>query len=202
MLSYQSFRTGSWAGGLLLLASVTFAQTPPATQPTPSQTPPASPSTPGTEPKTTTDQRTDYQGSGSPITVTGCVQRADATSSSTGAGGFVLKPSRSASSSSSTSTTSPSSSSSSATSSMGQEYQLMAGSSGVSLADHVGHMVEVRGTVAAGATPGSSASSPSSADPTRPGSTQPGQSTSSATPAAGLSLNVTSVRMISSSCTQ
>ena len=72
---------------------------------------------------------------------------------------------------------------------MGQEFQLLPGSSSVQLADHVGHQVEVTGTFGSpsaspssgtttGTTGSPSGTGTSSATPGRPGSTQPGQATS------------------------
>ena len=91
----------------------------------------------------------------------------------------------------------------------------MAGSSSVQLADHVGHQVEVTGTFGSpsasptsgtttGTTGSPSGTGTSSAEPGRPGSTQPGQSTSpsASNMNSGTSFNVTSVRMLSASCPQ
>ena len=210
-------RTGLWTGGLMLSASIALAQAPPPPSPqTPSSQTPSS-SAPTTEPSQAASST--Y---GSPVTITGCVQQA--TSSSAGAGGFVLKNSsgrgatpNSGSSSSNPSSTYPSTTSPSSTSpsTMGQEFQLSPGSSSVQLADHVGHQVEVTGTFGSpsaspssgtttGTTGSPSGTGTSSATPGRPGSTQPGQATSpsASNMATTTSFNVTSVRMLSASCPQ
>jgi hypothetical protein len=209
----RMIRTGVWAGGLMLSASVAAAQAPPP----PSPQPPSSQTPSSPTPTAAPDQATSST-YGSPVTITGCVQQA--TGSSAGAGdGFVLRNAsgRSGSSSSSPSSTYPSSTSPSSTSpsTMGQEFQLMPGSSSVQLADHVGHQVEVTGTFgspsaspASGTTTGTTGSpsgtGTSSATPGRPGSTQPGQATSPSASNMGTttSFNVTSVRMLSASCPQ
>ncbi len=209
------FGTGAWTSGVVLAASMAFAQTPPTTQPASPQTP----STPSTSSPTTSGDQSTSSSYGSPVTITGCVQRADSSASGTGGSGFVLKSTGSGSSSSSPSSGSPTSSStpsstgspSSPSSTTGQEYQLMAGSSSVQLADHVGHQVEVTGTMGSGASPSSSGTTgstsgtgTSSTTPSQPGSTQPGQATSPAASSmsAGSTFNVTSVRMVSASCPQ
>jgi hypothetical protein len=212
----RTTRIGLWAGGVVLSTSVAFAQNPsPSAQTPSSQTPPS------TAPTTTaTDQATSTYGS--PVTITGCVQQATGSSAGSGSGGFVLRnasgrgaTSNSGASSSAPSSTSPSAASSSS-STMGQEFQLMPGSSSVQLADHVGHQVEVTGTfgspLASSTTPSTTTGttgSPSGTDtsssaPGRPSSTQPGQATSPSASNIGTSTSftVTSVRMLSATCPQ
>ena len=220
MSTTRTIRIGLWAGGVVLSTSVAFAQNPPSPQTPSSQTPSSQtpPSTAPTTTATTTDQATSTYGS--PVTFTGCVQQA--TGSSAGAGsGFVLKnasgrgaTSNSGASSSAPSSTSPSATSSSST--MGQEFQLMPGSSSVQLADHVGHQVEVTGTFSSpsaspmtpstttGTAGSTSGTGTSSTAPGRPGSTQPGQATSpsASNMSTSTSFTVTSVRMLSATCPQ
>jgi hypothetical protein len=218
MSTTRTIRIGLWAGGVVLSTSVAFAQTPPSPQ-TPSSQTPSAQTPPSTAPTTTaTDQATSTYGS--PVTITGCVQQA--TGSSAGASaGFVLKNAsgRGATSSSGASSSAPSSTSPSATpssSTMGQEFQLMPGSSSVQLADHVGHQVEVTGTFSSpsaspmtpstttGTAGSTSGTGTSSTTPGRPGSTQPGQATSpsASNMSTATSFTVTSVRMLSATCPQ
>jgi hypothetical protein len=82
---------------------------------------------------------------------------------------------------------------------MGREIKLMA-ASGVNLAEHVGHQVEVRGRFS-----GAGGSSSSDPRPSPAGSPAAGQSGSipdrPAGDRAGRALTVSSVRMVSASCT-
>jgi hypothetical protein len=215
MKTTRTIRIGLWAGGVVLSTSVAFAQNPAPSPQTPSSQTPSS-TTPTT---TATDQAISTYGS--PVTITGCVQQATGSSAGASSGGFVLRnasgrgaTSNSGASSSAPSSTSPSSTPSSST--IGQEFQLMPGSSSVQLADHVGHQVEVTGTFGSpsaspmtpstttGTTGSPSGTGTSSTTPGRPGSTQPGQATSPSASNMGTSTSftVTSVRMLSATCPQ
>ena len=216
-MSISGMIKSGWTSGLVLSASVAFAQTPsPSTPQTPSSQTPSTETPSSQTPSTSSPATTAQSGStyGSPVTVTGCVQQATGSSAGAG-GGYVLRNSSGRGSSSSSSTASSSTTTSPSASAAGQDVQLMAGSSSVQLADHVGHQVEVTGTYGSpsasptsgtttGTTGSPSGTGTSSASPGRPGSTQPGQSTSpsASNMTTGTSFNVTSVRMLSASCPQ
>jgi hypothetical protein len=139
-----------------------------------------------------------------PITVTGCLQKADsmsggatgtsgtATSSASGSERFVLANARMGSGSSGSAGTSGTSGTSGATtggsSASGSTYALEGTAS--ELSPHVGHEVEIRGRVE------SSSSSSSSSTPTTAGGTSSATSSSSS----NQRLRVESVKMVSSSC--
>jgi hypothetical protein len=151
------------------------------------------------------------------VTATGCLARADSrgsssesaapgASASSAGGGFVLKNATigtSGSSGAGVSASSPGSAGSTAGAGAGaasgrgmggREIRLMA-SSGVNLEEHVGHQVEVRGKLSS---VGSASTGPSST------STTPPRESGAGTPAGasgGETMTVSSVRMVSASCT-
>ncbi len=171
MFTARIARTGTWAGGMLLAATVAFAQTPPPASPTTPPTP-ASPVNP-----VTTPQAPASNNQTSPVTITGCVQKAD---SSTSAGlGYVLKNGVLGGSGATTGA---------ASATAGPDYNLTSTTTGVQLGDHVGHQVEVKGVLM----PSGGAAAQSSA--------QPGSTLGSTAAAAAQTLTVTSVKMLSSTC--
>jgi hypothetical protein len=181
-------------GAIAVAGTLTLsAQTP--TPPTPrAQTPTPSPSTPSR-----TDDKT--------MTLTGCLKAQDASmdagrpasapsSGTAAAGKFVLTTVEGNSmATSKPDATTPGSTMPSASNAGGKQYALTAGA-GVNLAAHVNHQVRVTGTLDAAA----------KADPTKPSSTaRPGEASPSGDrmgmDKAWPTLAVTSVTMISSSCT-
>lgn len=172
--------------GVFAIAGLTAAAQSPTTQP-------------GSSPQ--------RSGTGSSMTVTGCLtspggSSSSAASSSAAGAQYILTNAESGSgaSSSSPSATPPSSSPSASRAGSGTSYVLKAEGSSANLSEHVGHKIQVTGTLDSGS---ESSTSPSSPGSTQPGSTAPsGQSGASRSAGAmGMqTLKVTNVTMISSSC--
>lgn len=171
-------RSGIYAGGMLLAATLAFAQTPPPPSPTAPPTP-ASPVNPVTPPQAPASSMQT-----TPVTITGCVQRADGAVSS--GLGFVLKNGVVANSAAATTGTATT------PAAVGVDYSLVTIASTVQLADHIGHQVEVKGALMPGGLGSNSAQAGNSA--------QSGNTTASTTAAGTQTLTVTSVRMLSSTC--
>lgn len=167
--------------------------------------------------------------SGRTVTVTGCLQSWDGSSSTVGRSGTTpSRPESSATSSaaggqfiltnvqqgsSSDSASSTSSASSASSSAAAQTYVVSAGSSGVNLSQHLNHKVQITGTtISARAGSSGSGTTDQSATADRPGSSSspgsssaPGSASASArgtaTPASAMpTLNVTSIKMVSANC--
>jgi hypothetical protein len=179
-----------WSGTCAALtvgfAAVVMAQNPPSQAPPQNSTPPGSQST-----------RSTQSSSARMMTITGCLQRGSdsatgtsgsaSSSRSASSGDFILtNASMGAASASSTAGTTGSSSASSqarSASGAGTQYRLDADAS--KLTPHVGHKVEVTGTLDSSASPGASSAA--------------GSSTSTAAMSAPR-LKVDSVKMVSSTC--
>jgi hypothetical protein len=157
-----------------------------------------------TSPPTSSQTRSSSQSAANQVTVTGCIQRATATPGATGTTGSTSTSSSSSGSnyiltnatpagsgSSSSSATSPSTAGTSGSGAMHATYRLDADDS--KLSAHVGHKVEITGTLES-ASSSSSSSSPSTSPST--------SSSSSASSMSGPQLKVESVRMIASSCSE
>jgi hypothetical protein len=193
----------------LLTAALAFAQPQPQTQPPRPQTQPQDP-TPVPDPKPPTGKPRPAPGTvggelgsgNSEILVTGCLQRAEDPSSGNKesarlGGGFILKQATTAKSND------PGAAPNAASGS--KEYRVVASRDSIKLAEHVGHQVEAKGRVTLQDEAANQASTDASVSSSRPsGST--GVSTvppaTGATPAAAslVTLSVTSIKMISASC--
>jgi hypothetical protein len=149
---------------------------------------------PATQPATSQSARA--SDSDKMLTVTGCVARAGSSASATSSpsaagssGGFILTNAQSGSKAMSSpdnpATTPPAASS--GPRATASSYALKAQGAGVDLSQHLNHKVTVTGTIDTMAGSSAATSPPSATDSARPAATMP-------------TLNVTSVTMVSSSC--
>jgi len=150
---------------------------------------------------TSSQTRSSSQGAANQVTVTGCLQRASATAGATGTSGstssssdsgFILTNAMSGGSSAASPSSSPSSAAgTSGSSSTSSTYKLDADDA--KLTAHVGHKVEVTGTIESARPMGNTSSATSST-----GSASASASVASNAP----KLKVESVRMIAASCSE
>lgn len=158
-----------------------------------------SPQPPATQPATTAaSQAAPASDTPKMVTVTGCLARAggsasapSSTSSASGSGGFVLNNARlgskAMSSPDSAAPANPPGASSGPGPAAASSYTLKAQGASVNLSPHLNHTVTVTGTIDSMAGSSAGTSPPSATDSTRPAATMP-------------TLNVTTVTMVSSSC--
>jgi hypothetical protein len=153
-------------------------------------TPSTTPSTPSTSPSSPSSQTSSASSDAAKaVTVTGCLKAGDTADS------FILSDLKFGDKKGSESVGTSGSAAAPAAIASATTLKLKPGAS--KLTDHVGHTVEVSGTVADKASSG--ASSPSSTSPS--GAASPGSASSSASASSAPALDVKSVKMVSSSCT-